>query len=52
MTSGPKTIGLSDLAYNALIIMQKTFSISVLPVLDGEKVVGLLRLHDLIKAGL
>tara|TARA_B100000212_G_C27362945_1_gene529055 strand:- start:447 stop:1430 length:984 start_codon:yes stop_codon:yes gene_type:complete len=55
MTANPITICDKDLAINALELMEhnKKKSISILPVLNkDEKLVGILRLHDLIKAGL
>jgi arabinose-5-phosphate isomerase len=42
------------LAYEALQLMEdRPGQISVLPVVDGEKVcVGLIRVHDIVRSGL
>lgn len=51
MTKSPKTIKPSDLSAKALQIMEK-FSITSLAVVDENNVpVGLLHIHDLLKAG-
>ena len=53
MVPSPKTIDADITAYNALLVMQKVKNpISVLPVLKNGKPVGLLRLHELLEAGL
>jgi arabinose-5-phosphate isomerase len=54
MTPNPKTIGPEFLATQALEWMEKDPSspVSVLPVLDQGRLIGLLRLHDIIQAGL
>ncbi len=54
MTANPVVIEESRLAVEALSLMENRPSqISVLPVLDGEsRVVGIIRLHDLVRAGL
>ncbi len=54
MTKGAITIPKETLAWDALKIMQKDPKrwISVLPVLEEDKVVGLLRMHDIIQAGI
>jgi len=54
MTRGSVTTGPDTLAYEALQIMENRPSqISVLPVIDENgKSVGLLRLHDIVRAGL
>lgn len=54
MTRNPKSILIGTPAWEALQIMEKGSSqISVLPVVDSEKKPkGLLRLHDLVRAGL
>jgi arabinose-5-phosphate isomerase len=54
MTSGPITTQASSLAFDALRLMEdRPSQISVLPVTDPErKCVGLLRLHDIVRAGL
>lgn len=49
----PISISTSTLAFDALKIMEERENpITVLPVLDGKKFIGFLRLHDLLKAGL
>jgi arabinose-5-phosphate isomerase len=54
MTASPITATPEMLAFDALRIMEdRPSQISVLPVVDGENVcVGLIRLHDIVKAGL
>jgi arabinose-5-phosphate isomerase len=54
MTGGPITVPPDLLAYEALRLMEdRPSQISVLPVSDSEgRVVGLLRLHDIVRSGL
>ena len=53
MTQNPITAAPEMLAYDALQLMENRASqISVLPVVDNEKCVGLLRLHDIVRSGL
>ena len=54
MTRSPTVTSKETLAWEALKIMQKDPKkwITVLPVLEGKKVVGLLRMHDIIQAGI
>ena len=55
MTNDPIMINKDLLAIDALNIMEnnRRKPISVLPVLDNDsQFIGLLRLHDLVKAGL
>lgn len=53
MTADPITASPEMLAYAALQLMENRPSqISVLPVVDGERCVGLLRLHDIVRSGL
>ena len=55
MTKDPIIINKDLLAIDALNIMEnnRRKPISVLPVLDNDlQFIGLLRLHDLVKAGL
>jgi arabinose-5-phosphate isomerase len=52
MTNRPTTLESTILAFEALKIMENTSRpISVAPVVQGERFVGVLRLHDLFKAG-
>lgn len=51
MTVTPKTIGVDEFAVDALAKM-RTNSISQLVVVDGNKYLGLIHLHDLIREGL
>ena len=51
MTKDPQTIGVGSLAVEALRIMEQK-SITVLPVVDDQKAVGAIHLHDLLSAGL
>lgn len=51
MTKNPKTAAADDLAGTAVRLMER-HGIMALPVLDGgRKVVGMVHLHDLMKAG-
>jgi len=54
MTADPIRVRADDMAIRALDLMENRVSqIAVLPVVDAQnKVVGILRLHDLIRAGL
>jgi arabinose-5-phosphate isomerase len=51
MSRHPKTIEADILAVEALQIMRE-LSISQLIVLDNQKYVGMVHLHDLLKEGL
>jgi arabinose-5-phosphate isomerase len=51
MTENPKTIGADELAYNALNIMEK-YNITNLVVVNDKAAVGIIHIHDLIKAGI
>ena len=51
MTRSPKTVAPAELAGSAVRLMEK-HGIMALPVLDGQqKIVGMVHLHDLMKAG-
>ena len=54
MTSAPTVVAPSELAYNALQLMEdRPSQISVLPVVgDAGVCVGLVRVHDLVRVGL
>ena len=54
MTEGPITVPVGTMAIDALHLMEdRPSQIMVLPVVDaGGKSVGILRLHDIVKAGL
>lgn len=54
MTANPTVVGPEMLAYDALRLMEdRPSQIAVLPVIDaGGRCVGLLRLHDIVQAGL
>lgn len=51
MTHNPKTISPDALAAEAVRIMERS-EISVLIVVDGEKPVGIVHIHELLKAGI
>ena len=51
MTSNPKSISVDALAAEALHLMQEN-GITVLPVVEAGQLVGVIHLHDLIRAGL
>jgi len=53
MTKNPTVAAPEMLAFDALQLMEnRPFQISVLPVVENEKCVGLLRLHDIVRSGL
>ena len=53
MTENPTTAAPAMLAFDALQLMENRPSqISVLPVVENDKCVGLLRLHDVVRSGL
>ncbi len=53
MTISPIVAAPEMLAYDALQLMEnRPMQISVLPVVDGGKCCGLLRLHDIVRSGL
>lgn len=53
MTRHPITVTPETLAFDALKIMEnRPRQISVLPVAENEKCVGLLRIHDIVRSGL
>ncbi|MBU1007990.1 KpsF/GutQ family sugar-phosphate isomerase [Candidatus Dependentiae bacterium] len=51
MTHNPKTVAAGVKAYAALEIMEE-FNITSLVVTDKDRVVGIVHLHDLVKAGI
>ena len=51
MSTGPKTVNKGDFAVKALNLMQQN-SISQVIVLDNDKVVGFVHIHDLLKEGI
>lgn len=54
MTLAPRTISPDKLAFEAMKRMEENPAhlITVLPVLENEKVVGILRMHDILQSGL
>ncbi len=52
VTNQPKTIGPEKLAFEALKAMEEGHSVTVLPVVEGAKLVGLVRMHDILKENL
>lgn len=54
MTTSPKSIDADRMAIEAAQIMEEDHSrlVTVLPVLQDRKVVGLIRMHDIVQAGL
>lgn len=52
MTKNPKTTIKDKLAVAALHDMECLPLVTVLPVLEGKQVVGLIRMHDIIQAGI
>ena len=51
MSRNPKTIGIGELAVNAFSIMERNKITSVV-VLDGERYVGLIHIHDILREGI
>lgn len=51
MTKNPKTIAQDDLATTALSIME-TYNITSLVVIHGNQPIGVLHIHEIIKAGI
>lgn len=51
MTSSPKTIDISDLAVNALSVMERN-RITAVIVMRGGEYAGLVHIHDILKEGL
>lgn len=51
MTSSPKTIDISDLAVNALSMMERNKITAVVVMKDGEYA-GLVHIHDILKEGI
>lgn len=52
MTKNPIIIGPEALAYDALKLMQERKNqISILPVIENDKFLGFIRIHDLLKEG-
>jgi arabinose-5-phosphate isomerase len=51
LTKNPKTISKEKLASQALGLMEK-YNITSLIILENEKPIGMLHLHDLVKLGL
>lgn len=53
MTTNPTVAAPEMLAYDALSLMEnRPRQINVLPIVENEKCVGLLRLHDVVRSGL
>ena len=52
MNKGPQSITADTLAFDAMKLMEnRDRPLNVLPVMDGDSFIGLLRLHDLLKQG-
>ena len=51
MTLTPKTIGKNELAINAFNLMEKN-NITQLAVVEDDKFLGLIHLHDILKEGI
>ena len=54
MTENPKFVNPKTLAWDAMKIMEADVKhpITVLPVLEENKVVGLIKMHDILQAGI
>jgi arabinose-5-phosphate isomerase len=52
MNTNPISVNPDQLASEALVLMEsKTRSLQILPVIEGKKFLGFIRLHDLLKEG-
>jgi len=51
MTKNPRTVDADEMVVNALTIMREN-NITQLPVMDGNKYVGIIHLHDILKEGI
>lgn len=51
MTKNPKTIQKNELVVDALALMKKN-NITQLPVLDNDRYIGVIHLHDILKEGI
>jgi arabinose-5-phosphate isomerase len=51
MTKDPLTVAASEMVVNALALMREN-NITQLPVMDGNKYVGIIHLHDILKEGI
>ncbi|MCB0278248.1 MAG: KpsF/GutQ family sugar-phosphate isomerase [Calditrichaeota bacterium] len=52
MTKNPLTISKDISAYDAFVKMEKNVTISNIPVVENNRYIGMINLHDLIKMGL
>lgn len=52
MNPSPVTVGLEDLALVAIKKMQKMRYVMIAPVVEKEKVQGIIRMHDIVQAGI
>jgi arabinose-5-phosphate isomerase len=50
MTSKPQSIGADSLITEALFIMNNK-SITMLPVVEGKKLIGIIHIHDILRSG-
>ena len=51
MTKNPQTVEADEMVVNALTIMREN-NITQLPVMEGDKYVGVIHLHDILKEGI
>ena len=54
MTRDPRVVAQDVLAYEAMRIMEedKERPVTVLPVIDNGQVIGLIKMHDILQAGI
>lgn len=54
MTADPKSVSVEALAWDALKMMEENQKqpVTVLPVLEGKVLVGLIKMHDIVQAGI
>ena len=51
MTKNPMTVAFDEMVVNALALMREN-NITQLPVMNGQKYVGIIHLHDILKEGI
>ena len=52
MTQHPRTVSPETLAYRAMKEMEEGHPVTVLPVVEGKRCVGLIKMHDILQAGI
>jgi arabinose-5-phosphate isomerase len=52
MTKNPRSVGQDVLAFDAMKLMEEKGPVTALVVLEQGKCVGLIRMHDILQAGI